>query len=75
MLFVMTVIAMLRGPGNEPSIIGIERCKTLDNLLLALLLVCSFIITFLGIRLIANEYKEKKEAGYSFVKGDQNFTY
>ena len=71
----MTVIAMVRGPGHEPSIIGIERCTTEDNLLLALLLVSSFVITFLGIRVVANEYKEKKEAGYSFVRGDQNFTY
>lgn len=70
MLLIMTVIAILRGPGNEPSMIGAERCTTLDNMLLVLLLVCSFIITFLGIRLVANEYKEKKAAGYTFVRGD-----
>jgi len=73
MLLIMLVCMILRGPGSEPSVIGIKPCDGPDFVLLGLMLAAAGTITYIAISFTREEYAEKVEVGYNFVKGDQTF--
>ena len=70
MLFILFILTLLRGPGSEPSLIGVVRCDALDWILFGTLIFLSIAITLLVIYILRKEYAEKKAAGYPFVVGD-----
>ena len=70
MLAVLFTINLLRGPGNEPSIVGIQRCQKIDWFLFALLLVLSSLITGTAIIILRKDYAYKKSISFPFVQGD-----
>ena len=52
MLAIMIILQLLRGPGSEPSIIGVSRCDALDWVLLIGLILISILFTFAGWRIV-----------------------
>ena len=74
MLTILIVVLVLRGPGKEPSIIGVKACEGPDFLFLLLIVVSAALLTFIAIKNVGEEYADKKEAGYVFVRGDLEFT-
>ena len=56
MLLVMVVCMVLRGPGNEKSLIGVQACDTPDFLFLILILVAAIFLTFIAIKSAQEEY-------------------
>ena len=74
MLLVMVVCMMLRGPGNEKSLIGVQACDTPDFLFLILIFVAAIFLTFIAVKNAQEEYQVKLAVGYTFVEGDQEFT-
>ena len=70
MFLTLVTINLLRGPGNEPSIVGIQRCTHFDWILFGLLLIASASITYLGIFNLRKEYNYKKSIDFPFVQGD-----
>ena len=73
MLLILLVCMILRGPGTEPSVIGIKPCDGPDFVLLGLVLCAAIAMTYVAISFTREEHAEKVEAGYNFVKGDQTF--
>ena len=67
MLAIMVILQLLRGPGSEPSIIGINRCDNLDWVLLTALILMCCLLTIAGCRMMQIEYESKEAAGYKFV--------
>ena len=74
MLIIMLILMIGRGPGNEPSVIGISPCDGPDFILLLVMILAAGTMTFIAIVFTREEYQEKVDAGYTFVKGDQEFT-
>ena len=75
MMILLTVISLLRGSGDpDESLIGTKRCDEIDWNLFTILHVVCVIMTFVGILVVKNEYKQKVESGYNFVKGDLEAT-
>ena len=70
MFLTLVTINLLRGPGNEPSIVGIQRCTRFDWILFGLLLIASALITYLGIFNLRKEFNYKKSIDFPFVQGD-----
>ena len=73
MLLVMVVCMMLRGPGNEESLIGVKACETSDYLFLVLILFAAILLTYIAVRRAQEEYRVKVDVDYKFVEGDQEF--
>lgn len=57
-----------------PSVIGVFKCSVLDDELLAMLLAAGFVQMIIGAIWVNQEFKIKKELGYTFVKGDVEMT-
>ena len=75
MLVLMVVCMILRGPGRgRPSVIGVHHCEAGDFIFLAIILVGAVLATFIAYLIAKSEYNEKKNVGYTFVKGDLEFT-
>ena len=70
MLLIMVVCMVLRGPGNEESLIGVKACDTPDFLFLVLILVAAIFLTFVAVKGAQEEYAAKVAVGYKFVEGD-----
>ena len=66
----MVVCMMLRGPGNEESLIGVKACETSDYLFLVLILFAAILLTYIAVRRAQEEYKVKVDVDYKFVEGD-----
>ena len=56
MLLIMVVCMVLRGPGSEPSVIGVKACDAPDFLFLALIAVSAVVLTFIAIKHVQKEY-------------------
>ena len=69
----MVVCMMLRGPGNEESLIGVKACETSDYLFLVLILFAAILLTYIAVRRAQEEYRVKVDVDYKFVEGDQEF--
>jgi uncharacterized membrane protein YfcA len=70
MLLILFVLTLLRGPGDEPSLIGVVRCDPMDWVLFSVLIALSVVVTVIVLVILRREYAEKKGAGYTFVVGD-----
>lgn len=71
----LTLILVLRGDGKCPSFVGIVKCSAVDWAMLAILLLAVVGFTLIAIFCVLKpSYKAKKEAGFSFVKGDTEMT-
>ena len=70
MLLVMVICMVLRGPGNEASLIGVKACDTPDFLFLILILVAAIFFTFIAVKTAQEEYAVKLAVGYKFVEAD-----
>lgn len=70
MMVLLLIVSYLRGTGNEPSIIGITKCTTLDTTLFILLIASGFFVTGVGVFFIKRDYSAKLLAKYPFVPGD-----
>lgn len=74
MLGILFIIGLFRGSGKVPSVIGVLKCTALDNVLLAILLAAGFVQMIIGAIWVNQEFKIKKQLGYTFVKGDVEMT-
>ena len=56
MLLIMVVCMVLRGPGSEPSVIGVKACDAPDFLFLAAIAVAAAILTLIAISHVQKDY-------------------
>jgi hypothetical protein len=76
MLAVLTIVAILRGNGETPSVAGIRKCDSLDWVLLSILIITALFCSIYGIQCVLKpEYEKKKQIGYKFVEGDFECTF
>jgi hypothetical protein len=61
MLAVLTIVAILRGNGETPSVAGIRKCDSLDWVLLSILIITALFCSIYGIQCVLKpEYEKKK---------------
>jgi len=70
MLLTLVLVSLLRGSGKEPSIVGSERCTSVDWTLLAVLVTVGLVIIAYTFCTQLRELRLKKKVGFRFVKGD-----
>ena len=69
MIGALTIISILKGPGDD-SVIGTVRCTGQDWALFALLQVVCIGFLVWGLTIVKKEFKAKVDAGYNFIEGD-----
>ena len=75
MLLVMLVIKLFRGPGGgKESMIGLQTCETWAWIALSIHVLVAVLLTTFAAHLANKDYRKKKELGYNFTKGDQEFS-
>ena len=63
-------MALLKGNGDEASIVGAQKCNSWDYTLLAVFFVGTVLFSVLGNQIVHREVKEKKFLRYNFIDGD-----
>ena len=75
MLLVMVLIKLFRGPGGgKESMIGLQTCDTWAWIAFSIHVLVAVLLTAFAARLANNDFRKKKELGYNFTKGDQEFS-
>jgi len=75
MLVSMAVCMVLRGsPDEGTSVIGLKLCDTPSHVFLLFIVGVAALLTFIAVRVARDEHEQKTKAGYTFVRGDLEYT-
>ena len=74
MVLFLFVIALFRGDGRQPSVVGVEKCQPLDHVLLALLITGGVFSTIFSAWWVRRDYIAKRALDYPFVQGEMLMT-
>jgi hypothetical protein len=67
MVLFLFFIALFRGDGRQPSVVGVEKCQPVDHALLVLLITGGVLATVFSAWWVRRDYKEKRALDYPFV--------
>jgi len=70
LMIIVFVINLFRGSGKRPSIIGNQRCSSLDFILLGLLTLEGIIGTVIAAKWVNKGYLHKQSIGYTFIESE-----
>ena len=70
MALTLFLIQLMRGSGEDPSLIGATRCVPLDWVLYSLIITIGLVMTLGAVWLTRREYMYKKKIAYTFAVGD-----
>jgi hypothetical protein len=68
------LIILFKGPGNKPSIVGIERCDDAWWGLFATLFLFAILMEGIAIWMQRNEFLLKKEIDWTFTPCDYKYS-